>query len=242
MKYTHYIFLFTLLVSGSLQSCTNPTPESPEADPVHAFIVGGGSSHDFDRWFNQEDTATLNAAGFSSTYTDDVTTIQSGLEDADVLVLTNNQPIPDSLTRQAIFDFADSGKGVLLIHPALWYNWGDWPVYNQQLAAGGSRSHGPYGPFEITITQPDHPVVKGLPGSFTLEDELYRFEIDPEGPEVDVLAIGTEPDTGVEFPVIWVVNHPNRNIVGITLGHDGVTHESAPYKALLANSVSYLSQ
>ena len=242
MKYTHYILLLALLVSVSLQSCINPTPGDQETDPIHVFIVGGGSSHDFERWFNQEDTATLRAAGFSSTYTDDVSSIQSGLEDADVLVLTNNQPIPDSLTRQTIFEFADSGKGVLLIHAALWYNWEDWPVYNHEMAVGGSKSHGPYGTFEITVTQPDHPVVKGIPGSFTLDDELYRFEFAPEGPEVDVLAIGTEPDTGVEFPVIWVVNHPNRNIVSTTLGHDGATHESAPYKTLLANSVSYLTK
>lgn len=225
----------------TLTSCTQPAPPVEDTG-THAFIVGGGSSHDFDRWFDQEDRATLQAAGISSSYTDDVSMIKEGLTDIDILVLTNNQAIPDSLTRLAIFDYVDSGKPLLLIHPALWYNWEDWPVYNQELGGGGSRSHGPYGPFEITITQPDHPVVQGMPEKFTLEDELYRFEVDPNGPELDVLAIGTEPDTGVEFPVIWAVKHSTRKIVGTTLGHDGFTHQSEPYKTFLTNSVKYLVQ
>ena len=241
MKVTIKRFLATILFSGLLFSCAQPAPPPVEEEPTQVLIVGGGSSHDFDRWFDKEDASTLQAAGFSTTYTSDVSTIREQLTDADVLILTNNQPIPDSLTRQAIFDFADSGKGLLLIHPSLWYNWNDWPIYNKDLAGGGSRSHGPYGPFEITISKPDHPVVKDIPASFTLEDELYRFEPDNEGPQLDVLAVGTEPDTGTEYPVVWVVNHPSRKIVGITLGHDGFTHESEPYKTLLTNSVRYVA-
>ena len=232
--------MLTLLLV-TLSSCTQPAPPAEDTG-VLAFIVGGGASHDYDRWFDQEDRATLQAAGIFSAYTDDVSTIKEGLEDTDILILTNNQPIPDSLTRQAIFDFADAGKPLLLIHAALWYNWEDWSIYNQEIGGGGSRSHGPYGPFEITVIQPHHPVVQGLPEKFTLDDELYRFELDPNGPELDVLAIGTEPDTGVEFPVIWTVKHPSRKIVGITLGHDGVTHQSEHYKTLLVNSVRHLTQ
>ena len=240
MPTSRYLLLLVIAVTFA-SACTQPPPSTKNQAP-HVLIVGGGTHHDFDRWFNQEDTATLEAAGISASYTDDVSMINDELGDADILILTNNQPIPDPLTREAIFEFADSGKGLMLIHPALWYNWEDWGVYNQELGGGGSRSHGPYGPFEITITQPNHPVVRGMPASFTLDDELYRFEIDPEGPELDVLAIGTEPDTGTEFPVIWVVKHPSRKIVGITLGHDGVTHQSEPYKRLLTNSVEYLTQ
>ena len=234
---TNLLLFFVCIL---LFSCTQPAPP-PETPPAgHALIVGGGESHDYDRWFNQEDTQTLIDAGWTASYTDDVSTIRDNLDAADVLILTNNQPIPDSLTRQAIFDYVDNGKGLLLIHPALWYNWNDWPIYNKELAGGGSRSHGPYGAFEITVTQPEHPIVQGMDPVFTLEDELYRFEMDSEGPELNVLATGAEPDTGTEYPVIWTVVHPSRNIVGITLGHDSFTHESSNYKSLLINSVNYL--
>lgn len=233
-----YLILFVTVLA-----CTTPNPPPPDAEPAgHALIVGGNASHDFERWFNQEDSATLATINWTTTYTEDVTEITEELERADILILTNNQPIPDSLTRQAIFDFADSGKGVLLIHAALWYNWADWEIYNQEIVGGGSRSHGPYGAFEVTVTNPDHPLAKGMATSFTLEDELYRFELTDEGSELDVFAIGTEPDTGIQFPVAWTVNHPNRNIIGITLGHDGYTHQSEHYKTLLINSIEYLSQ
>ena len=53
--------------------------------------------------------------------------------------------------RKAIFDFADAGRGLLLVHPALWYNWPDWPEYNRVLVGGGARSHDKYGEFEVTV-------------------------------------------------------------------------------------------
>ncbi len=79
-----------------------------------------------------------------------------------------------------------------------------------------------------------------VPETFTLEDELYRFEVHAEGPALNVLMIGTEPDTGTQFPLVWTVNHPVRRIVAITLGHDGYTHESTAYKTLLQNAAKWL--
>src|SRR2546428_1732187 len=44
------------------------------------LIVGGGSSHDFDRWFNQEDSKILSAAGRATvTYTDKPDDVQPAL-------------------------------------------------------------------------------------------------------------------------------------------------------------------
>ena len=232
---TSFLLLFLLA------SCTSDTePAQTQEQESHILIVGGHASHDFDRWFRDEDMKTLESAGYSTSYTDQPGDITSLLADADILAITNNQPLPDQQVRQAIFDFADSGKGLLLIHPGLWYNWEDWPEYNKELAGGGSRSHGPYGPFEVRITRPNHPIVQGLPASFTLEDELYRYEADSESVQLDTLAVGIEPDTGTAYPVIWVVKNSTRNIVGITLGHDGFTHQSAPYRTLLVNSADWL--
>ena len=228
-----------------LISCTSDAPETAdEAVPTAAqkkiLIVGGDQHHDFDQWFNQVDSATLTAAGFDVTYTDNPAEVLPALADTDLLYLSNNQALSDSALRQGIFHFADAGKGLLLVHPALWYNWADWPEYNRELAGGGSRSHGPYGPFEVSVTQTDHPIMANVPASFTLEDELYRYEVDPEGPALDTLMIGTEPDTGDEYPLVWTVTHPTRRIVGITIGHDGASHESDAYKALLTNAANWL--
>lgn len=232
------LFVCLLLLPGCANDQAAPPTETAGAKKV--LIVGGGSSHDFDRWFDQEDSSTLTAAGFDVTYTDDPSTVLPALDTIDLLYLSNNQPLADSTLREAIFAFADAGKGVLLIHPSIWYNWEDWPAYNRELVGGGSRSHGPYGPFEITVTDASHPITAGVPETFTLEDELYRFEVHPQGPALNVLMVGTEPDSGTQFPVAWTINHPTRRVVGITLGHDGFAHESDAYKTLLANAANWL--
>jgi len=224
-----------------LTCCAEQQPAPPaEPEPTRALIVGGNTSHDFERWFHIEDAATLNLDGIVAGYTEDPSDVLPHLQEIDVLYLSNNQALPDTALRQAIFDWADAGKPLLLVHPALWYNWEDWPEYNRDLVGGGSHSHGPYGAFEVSVTQPDHPIMAGVPETFTLEDELYRFEVDPKGAGMNVLAVGTEPDTGTEYPVVWTIDHPTRRIVCITLGHDGVTHQSDAYKTMLRNSLAWL--
>jgi hypothetical protein len=109
------------------------------------LIVGGGSSHDFDRWYRQTDAETLRQGGFATViYTDNPDSIADYLPQADVLYLVNNQPIKSVAVRKAIFDFVGAGKGLIIGHAALWYNWKDWPEYNARLAGGGARSHHRY--------------------------------------------------------------------------------------------------
>jgi hypothetical protein len=105
---------------------------------IKTLICGGGSSHDFDRWFNKADVATLSEGGLASAnYTARLELVLPALKDIDVLYLNNNQPFPGSDTHKAIFAHADAGKGLVLVHPALWYNWGNWTEYNRVLVGGG---------------------------------------------------------------------------------------------------------
>ncbi|HXX94779.1 MAG TPA: ThuA domain-containing protein, partial [Planctomycetota bacterium] len=193
-----------------------------------------GTSHDFDRWFRGADAQTLHAS-----YTADVKEILPALGKLDVLYLATNQPIDDPATRKGIFDFVEEGKGLLLVHPACWYNWKDWPQYNRSLVGGGARGHEKYQEFEVTVTDPAHPIMAGVPRSFRVKDELYQFQKDPEGPEITVLAKGTSLETGKEFPVVWTVKHPKGKIVAITLGHDGAAHGLAAFETLLKNAASW---
>ncbi len=207
---------------------------------THVLIVGGGSSHDFDRWFNQADCATLAAPGkVSVNYTARIDEVLPALKDVDVLYLSNNQPMTDPQLRRGIFDLADSGRGLLLVHPALWYNWADWPEYNRVLAGGGAHGHDKYGEFEVTVTNPGHPVMAGVPGTFRISDELYHFEVDPKGAPIEVLAEGKNPVTGKTYPMVWIVKHPKARIVACALGHDAKAHELAAYQTLLRNAVNW---
>ncbi len=209
--------------------------------PIKVLMVGGGSSHDFDKWYKGVDVATLEKDGLAEvTYTDDPTTILQYLSDTDVLFLANNQPIADQATRIAIFAFAEAGKGIVLTHPALWYNWEDWPEYNKTMVSGGSRGHNAYGNFNVDLTE-KHPVTKGLPAHFSLDDELYYFKVDTAGPGIDILANASNEKTE-PFPSIFIVKNPKAKIVGIALGHDAASHELEAYQTLIRNAVKWAAK
>ncbi|WP_339875633.1 ThuA domain-containing protein [uncultured Algoriphagus sp.] len=239
LKKTIIPFLSLLLVFGIGTSLL--AKENPAKKPIKVLMVGGGSSHDFDKWYKGADVATLERDGLAEvTYTDDPTSILQHLGETDVLFLANNQPIADEATRKAIFAFADAGKGLVLAHPALWYNWNDWPEYNKTMVSGGSRGHNAYGNFNVDLTE-KHPVTKGLPAHFSLDDELYYFKVDAAGPGIEILANASNADTD-PFPSIFIVKNPKAKIVGIALGHDAASHELEAYQTLIRNAVKWAAK
>ncbi len=236
LKKTVFPILFLYLVLGLAPDLA--ARENSLKNPIKVLMVGGGSSHDFDKWYKGADVATLEEGGLAEvTYTDNPSTILEYLPEIDVLFLANNQPIPDEATRNAIFEFVASGKGLILAHPALWYNWNDWPEYNQKLVSGGSRGHNAYGNFEVDLTK-KHPVTKGIPSNFSLDDELYYYKVDSAGPGIEVLAEASNAETD-PFPSVFIVNNKKAKIVGIALGHDAASHELEAYKTLIRNAVKW---
>ena len=209
---------------------------------IRVLITGGGSSHDFDKWFNKADTATLSANGKASVnYTEDMALIAPALKNVDVLYLSHNKPINDTAARTGIFGHVEAGKGLLLVHPALWYNWKDWPEYNRVLAGGGSRGHDKYGEFTVKVTDATHPIMQGVPADFAITDELYWFEPDAEGTAIQVLATAHSPQKNKTYPQVFIVKHPKARIVGITLGHDGKAHDHPAYQQILRNSLNWVA-
>ncbi|HXT42341.1 MAG TPA: ThuA domain-containing protein [Candidatus Angelobacter sp.] len=211
----------------------------PRLAGASVLIVGGGSSHDFKKWFDTADSATLGSTGAPVRYTDKPDDILGALGGLDVLYLSNNQPMTNAALRRAIFDFANTGKGLLLVHPALWYNWPDWPEYNRALVGGGARSHDKYGEFEVHVDKPQHPIMNSVPDSFKISDELYHFEPDKAGTPIEVLATAKNLVTGRTYPSVWIVKHPRARIVCIALGHDGGAHDLDAYKTILRNALKW---
>ena len=215
-----------------------PAPSFKWNAGIKTLIVGGGSSHDFERWFNVEDVKTLNAAGgITANYTTPTGDLSGVIAGVDVLIISNNKPFTNAATKEAIFKHLKSGKGIVGLHPGLWYNWKDWPEYNRDLIGGGSRSHDKYGEFEVKVIEPKHPILRGVPAKFTLKDELYYFEPDTQGAPVKVLATAYSQAKNKDFPQVFTVEQSKGRVVGITLGHDAAAHEHAAYIRLLRNSV-----
>jgi len=233
------VIIFMLTVSWIFNACKKDIHKNN--DPT-VLIVGGNQDHDFDRWFNQEDSNTISETGASVSYTNNPGAIRSKLPGLDILYLSNNQPLSDPNLHDEIHDFVESGKGLLLIHAATWYIWQDeWPEYYTEFIGGGTRSHPPLGEFEVNLVNQEHPVVEGVPERFTIVDELYRFQRDEQATDMEVLAVGIEAETGEEYPVVWTVENGDGRVVIITLGHDGDAHQHDVYQKMLKNSIQWLT-
>jgi uncharacterized protein len=225
----------------------------PETKPIvwapgktKVLIIGGGSSHNFGQFFGVTDSATLSAAGFSVNYTEDRDQAAAEIGKADVAVVSVNRQFFDTPAyRKALFDFAAAGKGLVMLHPGTWYGFAQWPELNATIVGGGARGHDRIAAFAVNAVKPDHPVMKGVPASFTVEDELYYLNAEaekvPQGTSpIEVLA---ETSPSVKFmkphPAVWVTTHPTARIVGITLGHDQRVHDLEAFKTLLVNAVRW---
>lgn len=234
--------LFILVLSLSSCGVNSPANAQKKTKAIRTLMVGGGASHDFDKWYKEVDTKTLAQDGLATvTYTSDVSSILSKLPDIDVLFLTNNQPMEDPELRKAIFAFVNAGKGLVLAHAALWYNWKDWPEYNVQLVSGGSKGHDKYGSFEVNVVDAKHPVTKGVDQKFSLKDERYYYKVDAAGPGIKILANSSVEGSTAIYPSVFVVNHPKARIVGIALGHDAESHDLPVYHTLIQNAIKWVS-
>lgn len=221
------------------------TPVQWETGKTKVLVIGGGSSHNFAKFFGDTDVTTLRAAGFSVHYTEDRDQAASELKNADVAVISVNRKFFDTAAyRKALMDFAAAGKGIIMYHPGTWYGYTGWPELNAQIVGGGARGHDKIHPFEVKTVKA-HPIMEGVPASFTVEDELYYVNAEadkiPEGTAaIDVLA-ETSPSNKFNkpHPSIWITKHPTAKVVGIALGHDERVHDLEAFKTVLRNAVKW---
>jgi type 1 glutamine amidotransferase len=228
----------------------------PETRPIvwapgktKVLIIGGGSSHNYGQFFNGTDGATLTAAGFSVNYTEDRDQAAAELRNADVAVVSVNRQYFDSPEyRKALFDFAAAGKGLVMLHAGAWYMYPQWPELNATIVGGGARGHDRIAAFSVNALKPEHPVMKGVPATFTVEDELYYLNAEPEKVPQGTVAIDVLAETSPSVrykkphPAVWVTSNPTARIVGITLGHDQRVHDLDAFKTLLVNAVRWVGR
>ena len=181
-------------------------------------------------------------------YTEDRDQAAESLATADVAVISVNRQFFDTPAyRQALFDFAAAGKGIVMLHPGTWYGFAKWPELNAQIVGGGARGHDKLGTYAVNALKPAHPILKNVPATFEVFDELYYINAEPEKipagtSPIEVLA---ETSPSIKFkaphPVVWITKHDKARIVGLTLGHDERVHSLPAYQTLLANAVQWAS-
>ena len=144
------------------------------------LVIGGGSSHNFAKFFGDTDSATLKAAGFTVHYTEDRDQAADELANADVAIISVNRKFFDTAAyRKALFDFAAAARASSCCIPARGMALPAGPS-STQIVGGGARGHDKIHPFDVKRQGRIIPIMNGVPASFTVEDELYYMNAEPD--------------------------------------------------------------
>ncbi len=209
---------------------------------LKVFIFGGRDVYHDHQVCNRDiDGNTLRAIKASCLYTESNKDISAGLKEADVFLCAASYLSQiDDPTRQAITDYLSAGKGIVFSHDALWQSaWKDWPDKFKLLTGRTASSHVIQGPFTVTVAKADHPVMRGVPATFTINDELYRCQPVPHGAPTEVLATAVD-DKGATYPMVWTVQYHQSRIVCMALGHNEDSHHNDNYRQILQNAVRWV--
>ncbi|HVS76962.1 MAG TPA: ThuA domain-containing protein [Steroidobacteraceae bacterium] len=205
------------------------------AGRIDVYFVVGGRYHDFD-------FARLELLKLLSEHERIRTRVAESYADldaigaSDALVTYTCDVRPDEAQQRALSEFVGSGRRWLALHGTNslleWTPEGkvdapdSMPVLTRLL---GSRfiAHPPLGEFEVRVSDPSHPLVRGI-DAFRVTDELYLSEL--HGPNRVLLETRYNGKAAREFvrrdwlsdeprPVLYLHGHGAGSVLYLTLGH-----------------------
>jgi type 1 glutamine amidotransferase len=98
-----------------------------------------------------------------------------------------------------------------------------------------SRNHEGHAPVKVTFADIDHPILNGLPDTWSYEKgELYR--VISEGDRVVPLAVGISGEEK-EHTVVWTNTYGEGRVFGTTIGHYNETMLEEEFQVMLKNGV-----
>lgn len=155
--------------------------------------------------------------------------------------------------QQAFIRYIDEGRGgwIGFHHATLlgeFDGYGLWKWFSDFMGGITFRSYiAPLADGTVTVERPDHPVMAGLPATFTLrDDEWYTYDRSPR-PRVQVLARVDEesyvPASDVrmgDHPVVWTNPAKGARNVYIQPGHSPLLFESEAFVRLFSNAIEWV--
>jgi uncharacterized protein len=227
-----------LVITLSAMFCaTNAASERGQAaaPPLRVLVVTGGHGYptSFYTLFEQPgliwDHETTNEEAFrrdlASRY--------------DVLVLYDLSRTLSAEGRANLQAFAESGKGIVVLHHAL-CSYNDWDWYREVVGARyllepqGGRPTSTYSHDEtipVALARP-HPVTRGVVIT-EIHDEVYKgMWFSP-----DITVLLTTSHAKADAALAWISPYTKSRVVTIQLGHGREAHEHPGYRTLIRNAI-----
>jgi uncharacterized protein len=221
-------------------------PASPGTQPKRVLIVTG---QDYPGHLWKQTTPALRAgleqdSRLAVSVTEDPALLDSSAldgYDAVVLHFMNwEQPAPGIAAREKLRKRVDEGMGLMLVHFACGA-FQDWPQF-QELAGRvwdpKLRGHDPYGEFEVKVTDPEHPVTRGL-SNFRIVDELYTCLTGVR--PVRVVAAARSAVDGKDYPMAFVHQFGRGRVFHSVLGHDAQALRNPGAAALMRRGCAWVA-
>lgn len=163
----------------------------------------------------------------------------------DALVFYTNRELPMAEeNRQAILDFVAAGKGFVAVHSGTgtFFN---WPPYQEMINAifdGHPWSQ----KVTVKIERADHPITKGLPASFEVNDEIYQHTnwsrerthvlASLDNNSIDVNAKGAKR-ADKDWALVWAHRYGKGRVYVNALGHTQEVWDNPVFKDLMVRGI-----
>jgi type 1 glutamine amidotransferase len=209
----------------------------PDVEPVRGLVITGGHDH-FTAFYSlfdgYKDLGRLPVASSATAFENDLR------GKYDVLILYDFSRDLSPAGRKNLFDFVESGKGIVVLHHAL-LDYQDWTWWYRDVVGGSYRlkregdrpSSTVKNGQQIHLTpEKDHPITAGL-DPFQVLDETYKgMYISPR-----VRPLLTTDNPNSDRVLAWVGPCTTSRVVAIQLGHGPTVFSHPSYRTLVHNAI-----
>ena len=266
-------------VLTNLQGDESDNAAASKAKTLRVLLIDGQNNHDWERTTVELVDALNDAGIFKVTVSTSPAkdvwnewTIDFSAYD---VVLNNyfGDPWPESISK-GLLAFVAEGGGLVNVHAAN-NSFPNWPEFNQVTGLlwrnpmagdrlyfddagklvrvprgeGEGAGHGKKHPFLMTVREPNHPIMNGIPKEWMHAfDELYHGQRGPAKNMTILSSAYADPETGgtgKHEPMTWVIPHGKGQVVTTVLGHlwkgqkelDGL--RCVGFRTILARSLQF---
>jgi type 1 glutamine amidotransferase len=244
-----YALLASMLLAASGVYAQTPAALKSSIRNVLYFTHSASYFHEIIPYSSDKMKAwAQNDGSYAIKQTDDCSIITpENLAKFDCVVFYTNRELPISEpNRKAILDYVKSGGGFIAIHSGTG-TFFEWPPY-QEMINGIFDGHPWSQTVRIKIEAPGHSLMKGVPETVTIEDEIYQHKnwerartyvlASLDVSSVDLNAKGVNR-TDKDFGIAWAHRYGKGRVYVNALGHTKAVWDAPWFEKMIVQGVHW---